>query len=138
MAKMRYEDRKGMKQKKLLSIFLLTTIFCFQSTVSTLAATNLDDSAIEPKRASYGYYVDTYQNNTNTNMTPESNPSIGVLSKFLDIWTPGDSWDNGTVVDQNVHKQNIDLSVSIANNRTEKEAKLAYLIDRRDGNLFFH
>ncbi len=134
LAKMRYEDRKGMKQKKLLSIFLLTTIFCFQSTVSTLAATNLDDSAIEPKRASYGYYVDTYQNNTNTNMTPESNPSIGVLSKFLDIWTPGDSWDNGTVVDQNVHKQNIDLSVSIANNRTEKEAKLAYLIDRRDGN----
>lgn len=91
-------------------------------------------AAIEPVQASYGYYVDVYQSNTSENLTPESNASIGVLSKMLDIFTPGDDWNTGTVLDQTTHQANLDKVKEITTNRTEEEKKRAYLDDRRNQN----
>ena len=81
-------------------------------------------AAIEPVEASYGYYVDVYQTNTSANLTPESNASIGVLSKMLDIFTPGDDWNTGTVSDQTTHQANLDKVKEITTNRTEEEKGL--------------
>ena len=81
-------------------------------------------AAIEPVEASYGYYVDVYQTNTSANLTPESNASIGVLSKMLDIFTPGDDWNTGTVLDQTTHQANLDKVKEITTNRTEEEKGL--------------
>ncbi|KKI89825.1 phospholipid phosphatase [Bacillus sp. SA1-12] len=122
------------KRRSKLPAILLISILTSQGAISALAADGSTDSAIKPKAASYGYYVDVYKNNESINMTPESNPSIGVLSKYLELWTPGDSWDNGTVLNANVHNQNIDTVVSITNNRTAEEEKEAYLNDRRNQN----
>ncbi len=91
-------------------------------------------AAIEPVKASYGYYVDVYQTNTSANLTPESNASIGVLSKMLDIFTPGDDWNTGTVLDQTTHQANLDKVKEITANRTEEEKTRAYLDDRRNQN----
>ncbi|SDC34801.1 LPXTG-motif cell wall anchor domain-containing protein/sortase B cell surface sorting signal [Terribacillus halophilus] len=127
-------ENKLKKRKSKIPVLLLAGFFCFQGTGSALAANNLDDSAIAPQEAAYGYYVDNYAKNDKANMTPESNPSIGVLSKFHDIWEPGTSWDNGTVLNADIHNQNIAKSISITENRTEEEAKRAYLVDRRHQN----
>ncbi|QGH33162.1 hypothetical protein GI584_03515 [Gracilibacillus salitolerans] len=58
-------------RKRLLKLFIcmLTVIICIQGPV-TLTAEGVDDSAIESNKASYGYSVDTYKNNTKSNMTP--------------------------------------------------------------------
>ncbi|WP_366248065.1 phosphatase PAP2 family protein [Terribacillus aidingensis] len=128
------ENSNRNKGKSTIPVLVLTAAFCFQGTNSVSAANNLDESAIAPKEASYGYYVDTYANNDKANMTPESNPSIGVLSKFHEIWEPGDSWNNGTVLNSEIHNQNIAKSISITENCTDEEAITAYLVDRRHQN----
>jgi autotransporter-associated beta strand protein len=122
------------KRKSKIPVLALAAVICFQGSNSVLAANSLDESAIAPQEASYGYYVDNYANNNSSNMTPESNPSIGVLSKFHDLWEPGTSWDNGTVLNEDIHNYNIAKSISITENRTDAEAKAAYLIDRRHQN----
>lgn len=134
MPRKRNEKSNRNKRKSTIPVLVLTAAFCFQGTNSVSAANSLDESAIAPKEASYGYYVDTYANNDKANMTPESNSSIGVLSKFHDIWEPGSSWNNGTVLNESVHNQNIAKSISITKNRTAEEAKMAYLVDRRHQN----
>ncbi|PAD34354.1 hypothetical protein CHH48_16295 [Terribacillus saccharophilus] len=122
------------KRKSKIPVLALAAVICFQGSNSVLAANSLDESAIAPQEASYGYYVDNYANNNSSNMTPESNPSIGVLSEFHDLWEPGTSWDNGTVLNEDIHNYNIAKSISITENRTDEEAKAAYLIDRRHQN----
>lgn len=132
--KKKRNDKSNRKRKSTIPVLVLTAAFCFQGTTSVSAANSLDESAIAPKEASYGYYVDNYAKNDSSNMTPESNPSIGVLSKFHDIWEPGTSWDNGTVLNDDIHDYNIAKSISITENRTDEEAEAAYLIDRRNQN----
>ena len=125
------KNSKKRKRKSTIPAFLLTMIFCIQGTTATFAVNVADDSVLEPQVAPYGYYIDTYKNNTKSNLNPDSNPALGVLSKFLDLWTPGTSWDNGTVLNSEVHKQNIETVISITNNRTPEDETEAYLVDRR-------
>lgn len=86
---------------------------------------------ITPQEGRYGYFVDTYKNNTKENMTPESNPSIGVLYEFLKLWTPGTKWDNGTKLNAAVLEANIKNSAQITQERTAEDEVRAYLDDRR-------
>ncbi|MDO5520580.1 MAG: phosphatase PAP2 family protein [bacterium] len=108
----------------------LTLSIAFTSSNLPVQATT--DSEIEPHKAAYGYYVDVYKNNEKSNMTPETNPSIGVLSKFLDLFTPGDAWNTGTKKNKAVLNANILKSAVIANSSTEKMQEAAYLDDRRN------
>ncbi|MDO5293516.1 MAG: phosphatase PAP2 family protein [bacterium] len=110
----------------------LTLSIAFTSSNLPVQATK--GSEIEPHKAAYGYYVDVYKNNDKSNMTPETNPSIGVLSKFLELFTPGDSWNTGTKENVSVLNTNIINSAVIANSRTEKMQEAAYLDDRRNQN----
>lgn len=128
LSKNGHGDNNRKKRKSKLPFFLLASVVCIQGAATTFAASN---SALDPQAAPYGYYVDVYKNNTKDNMTPESNPSIGVLSRFHDLWTPGTSWDNGTVLNSDIHNHNIDTVISITKNRTAEEGKNAYLDDRR-------
>lgn len=92
------------------------------------------DAAIEPHKAEYGYYVDEYQNNSSSNMTPESNPSIGVLSQMLNYFTPGDAWDNDTILSKTMHEMNLAETAKINQNSTDAEKELAFYDDLHDGN----
>ncbi|NHB85036.1 phosphatase PAP2 family protein [Tessaracoccus sp. HDW20] len=67
-------------------------------------------------------------------MTPESNPAIGVLSRMLDLWQPGTSWDNGTRLNVEVLDRNIAIVEEMTGSRTREEGKDAYLSDRRNQN----
>ncbi|TYP73301.1 S-layer homology domain-containing protein [Paenibacillus methanolicus] len=84
-----------------------------------------------PTAPAWGHFVDSYKNSIADNKTVASNPSIGVLSGFLELWTPGDSWDNGTKLNSAVLDANIQKVVDIAKTRTQAEADAAYLDDRR-------
>lgn len=96
------------------------------------ALTSEEMAMIAPKPGQYGYYVDVYRNNISSNMTTTSNPAIGVLSGFLEVYKPGSSWNNGTVLNSEVHQYNIENSVLIAKSSTEEMTKAAYLDDRRN------
>lgn len=87
--------------------------------------------AIVPRPGPYGSFVDTYTRNAAENLTPESNPAVGVLHRMLDYWTPGESWNDGTVLNQELHDANIRRVVEITNARTPEEGREAWIGDRR-------
>lgn len=117
-------------QKARLAAILTFTLMSSQGVM----ASGTTASAITPQPGVYGYYVDVYKNNTSDNKTPETNPSIGVLSEYLKLWTPGSEWNNGTKVNAQVLDANIAKSIEITKARTKEEGIDAYLFDRRNQN----
>jgi autotransporter-associated beta strand protein len=113
---------------------ILAVMVSSQTFIPVLAADSVDASAIDPVPGAYGYYVDVYTNNSSSNTTQEINPSIGILSGFLKLWTPGTEWNNGTILDEAILNENIDKAAEITNTRTQKEEDRAYLDDRRNQN----
>ncbi|WP_143315165.1 phosphatase PAP2 family protein [Clostridium sp. HBUAS56017] len=116
-------------KNKIIPLVLIVAVSQTCIAKSTSASTYID-----PNPGSYGYYVDTWKNNNTSNMTPNTNPAIGVLSEYLKLWTPGSAWNNGTILNNEIHNANIQKSIDITKNRTDMEAHQAYLDDRRDQN----
>ncbi|WP_440114766.1 S-layer homology domain-containing protein [Paenibacillus sp. QZ-Y1] len=83
-----------------------------------------------PQQPAWGYFVETYRDNVPANMTVETNPAIGTLSKFLDLWTPGASWNDGVKLKEQVLDYNIDYVAKIAETRTQQDEDEAYYTDR--------
>ncbi|MGL5436818.1 MAG: phosphatase PAP2 family protein [Lachnospiraceae bacterium] len=111
------------------------------ATVLVLSATPcqaaVDASAITPVPGSYGYFVDTYKTNEMDNQSTESNAVIGLLSSFLTLWQPGDSWNNGVFTDEAgalVLNKNIEICEELTGSRTSEQELAAYLTDRRNQN----
>ena len=115
---------------------ILTSALAFGLVLSNTAAPLMAAAtpSIEPVQASYGYYVDNYKNNESSNLTPETNPSIGVISEMLDYFTPGTEWNNGTILNQAIHKLNLEKTAAITNNSSQAAQDNAYLDDRRNQN----
>ncbi|MFK4806934.1 phosphatase PAP2 family protein [Microbacterium sp. ZW CA_36] len=88
-------------------------------------------SAIEPQRGAYGTFADTYRQNTNAYTTADTNPAIGVLAPMLEYFTPGASWNDGTVLDAQLHAENIGVVERLTQNRTDAESAEAWIDDRR-------
>lgn len=101
---------------------------------TTDGSTKVGDEVIQPVEAGYGYYVDVYQTNSGDNMSPESNAAIGVLSQMLNIFTPGDAWNNGTVLNESTHLENLNTTKAITEGSTKEQQEKAYLDDRRNQN----
>ncbi len=124
-----------MKRSKLLKQAGSLALALAVTAAPCYAAT--DPSAIEPVPGPHGYFVDTYKTNNMDNMTPESNAVIGVLSPFLTLWQPGDSWNNGTKLGEGgrlVLDTNIRRCIEITNRRTREQDLPAYLTDRQNQN----
>jgi len=120
-----------MKKKSLcrfLAAGLALSMLLTPASVAALAET--EDSAIAPHEAAYGYFVDTYRNNLDTNKTPDTNPTIGILSGFSELWKPGSDWYNGTMLNETIMRQNIEKSYEIALSRTPEEAQKAYEVEK--------
>jgi LPXTG-motif cell wall-anchored protein len=115
--------------KKIIPLVLAATLT--QSIIPQIA---LASTITDPQQGAYGFFVDTYKNNTTSNLSPTTNPTIGVLSQYLNLWTPGASWDNGTILNTPVHNANNQKVIDMTKNRTETEAHQTYLDDRRDQN----
>ncbi|WP_416234436.1 S-layer homology domain-containing protein [Paenibacillus sp. JNUCC31] len=104
---------------------------------NTFAASNVlaasDETTIPlPPQPAWGYFVDTYKNNTGASMTIDGNPAIGTLSKFLTLWTPGSSWNDGNKLNPQVLDYNIDYVEDRSKTRTAKDEEDAYYTDRRN------
>jgi autotransporter-associated beta strand protein len=76
-------------------------------------------------------FVDTYATNIVENQTPESNAAVRILSGFQALWQTGPDWDNGTVVDDDTLKDNLEYSAEVTRDRSVAEAKQAYIFDRQ-------
>ncbi|CAM4409321.1 S-layer homology domain-containing protein [Paenibacillus macerans] len=85
-----------------------------------------------PAAPAWGHFVDSYKNNTSVNDAVYSNPAIGILSGYLNLWKPGSSWDNGTKLNSEVLDYNIQYVADIAAARTPEEEQAAYYDDRRN------
>ncbi|MNB75455.1 Cellulosome-anchoring protein precursor [compost metagenome] len=85
-----------------------------------------------PAAPVWGHFVDNYKNNISVNKAVYSNPAIGILSGYLELWTPGTSWNNGTKLNSSVLDANIQYVANIAAARTPEEATAAYYDDRRN------
>lgn len=76
----------------------------------------------------YGYYVDNSGTNQNdaAHMSVASNASIGLLSEYLELWTPGSEWYNGSKKNATVLNENINKAYEIAAERTVAQSQAAY------------
>lgn len=123
---------KAKSKNKLLSV-TMGALLLFNPVAGNIASAGTNDSsAALPEEPEWGYFVDTYQNNTTVNMDVYSNPVLGTLSGFLDLWTPGTSWDNGTKLNSDVLNANIQYVANLAATRTKEQETAAYYDDRRN------
>lgn len=125
-------DLKMKSRRKYLSAALGLSLFLSSLSGNYASAASAPSTVTPAPAPSWGYFVDNYKNNIPTNKTVESNPTIGLLSKYLDLWTPGSSWDNGTKLNSEVLDANIQYVADLAETRTEEEEIAAYYDDRRN------
>ncbi|MHA6530399.1 S-layer homology domain-containing protein [Paenibacillus sp. BAC0078] len=124
------KTKAASNKKKLFTTALGLIVVSSSFTSGAALAAPSDPSIALPKEPAWGYFVDQYKKNIPANMTVDTNPAIGTMSKYLDLWTPGDSWDNGTKVNSEVLDYNIDYVANIAKTRTKAEEDAAYYTDR--------
>ncbi|KEO80089.1 phosphatase PAP2 family protein [Paenibacillus polymyxa] len=118
--------------RKPLSVALLSLPLLLGSLGGSYASAATLPTAVTPTEPSWGYFVDHYKNNSSANKTESSNPTLGLLSEFNKLWTPGATWDTGTKLNSSVLDANIQKVIDIAARRTSSEADAAYLDDRRN------
>ncbi|GAA2659226.1 phosphatase PAP2 family protein [Streptomyces vastus] len=76
-------------------------------------------------------FVDSYTTNVVANQTPETNAAIRILDGFAEIWKTGSDWNTGTPLMPEVLRANIRYSVRVTTDRTDAEARLAFIHDRQ-------
>ena len=109
--------------------FVLACAMAFVPAGTAAQAEEAQDSVIAPHEAVYGYYVDSFRNNADSNKTPETNPSIGLLSGFSELWKTGTDWHNGEILNESVLSYNFRKTYEIALARTPEEAQKAYEVE---------
>jgi len=76
-------------------------------------------------------FVDGYSTNVIANSTPETNAAVRILSGMQQIWKTGPSWDTGIPLLPDVLRANVRYCEAVTAARTDAEAKLAFIADRR-------
>ena len=129
---MKMQKRKARWVKKVLCAAMVSAMVL--GTGAQLPAYAQEDP-IAPHAAEYGYYVDTYEKNGVDGVKDTlENPANGLLSQMLQYFTPGTEWNNGTVLDRDMHVQNITETANIRNNAPESQQVQAFYDDVRDKN----
>jgi autotransporter-associated beta strand protein len=80
-----------------------------------------------PPPAGVPAIVDTYKS-----QLAAGSPTVPVLSQFLNLYTPGTAWNNGTILNHSVMSYNNQYVVGVTINRDEDQAVAAYMDDRRN------
>ncbi|WP_430782116.1 phosphatase PAP2 family protein [Actinoplanes sp. G11-F43] len=76
-------------------------------------------------------FVDDYQTNLTTNLTPETNAAVRVLSGLGAYWRTGTAWNNGTVLDRSTLRANMRFCETRTASRTAAEGARAFVVDRQ-------
>jgi autotransporter-associated beta strand protein len=77
-------------------------------------------------------FVESYQTNSSANSTPASNAAVRALDGFAEAWQTGTAWNTGSVLLKDYLRANMKYSAKITKERTEVQAKEAFIFDRRD------
>ncbi len=117
--------KKKLLQRILTGVLAVSMLLAPCSTVHA----EEQDSVIAPHEAVYGYFADVYGTNSSSNTSPETNPTIGLLSGFAKLWKTGSDWHDGTILNESVLSYNIKKSYEIAKSKTEEEAQMAYEVE---------
>lgn len=90
--------------------------------VTTASAKSKPDVAalLKPHKANYGYFVDTYQHNTDDFKTPTTNPVIGLVDGFSNYWSAGKA------VDKDILNLNLQKTAEITQNRTPSDSTRSF------------
>ena len=81
--------------------------------------------------AAVGAFVDDYQSNLVTNLTPETNAAVRILTGMQRLWATGATWDTGRPLAPDVLRANLRHVVAVTTRRTEAQAKRAFIGDRQ-------
>jgi autotransporter-associated beta strand protein len=76
-------------------------------------------------------FVDDYLSNTTANLTAETNAAVRILSGMWRLWQTGPTWDSGVALVPQILRANVRYCADLTASRTEEEARLAFIIDRR-------
>jgi len=70
--------------------------------------------------------VDNYKNNATTDA------GVTVLSQYNSLWTPGSTYNTGTVLNSSILSENVQYTASVTSQRDTAQEVAAYMDDRRD------
>ncbi|MFF5964977.1 phosphatase PAP2 family protein [Streptomyces collinus] len=76
-------------------------------------------------------FVDDYKTNVLANQTPETNAVVRALGGFAQVWKTGAAWNTGTPLMPEILRANVRYCERITAERTDAEAKKAFVIDRQ-------
>ncbi|PZF94084.1 phosphatase PAP2 family protein [Micromonospora deserti] len=83
------------------------------------------------RRPDLAAFVDDYLSNTTANLTPDTNAAVRILSGMARLWRTGTDWNTGVALAPDVLRANIRYVVEVTRARTEEQARLAFIVDRR-------
>lgn len=122
--------KMGVRKKQLSAVLGLSLLLSSMSGAYANSA-SIPSAVTPPAAPAWGHFVDSYKNNISANKTESSNPALGLLSGYNQLWAPGTSWDNGTILNKEVLDANIQKVIDIASTRTTSQETAAYFDDRR-------
>jgi autotransporter-associated beta strand protein len=76
-------------------------------------------------------FVDDYKTNVMANQTAETNAVVRALGGFAQVWKTGGAWNTGTPLMPEILRANVRYCERITTERTDAEAKKAFIIDRQ-------
>jgi autotransporter-associated beta strand protein len=76
-------------------------------------------------------FVDSYPTNVIANLTPDTNAAVRILSGMQRFWATGTAWNTGVPLMPDVLRANVRYSVKITTERTDAEARTAFIYDRQ-------
>ncbi|GEO67221.1 phosphatase PAP2 family protein [Levilactobacillus spicheri] len=115
------------RQKRRLGATLATAlVLCPLMTPLTQAKASTVDTLIAPHQAKYGYYVDHYKENRKENDQPTTNPGLGLLSNFFQLWSPTGEKRNPAILNQSMN-----IVAKATQNRTKAEVERSFFTDQR-------
>lgn len=115
---------QGLKRRLKATLAVALVLAPLGLATPAAASTNVAEM-IRPHEASYGFYVDTYLNNTADHKTIYNNPAVGVTSEFYRYWSP----DKG-ILNQAVLDMSVAATAKATQNRTAAEERRSFFTDR--------
>lgn len=115
---------QGLKRRLKATLAVALVLAPLGLVTPAAASTNVAEM-IRPHEASYGFYVDTYLNNTADHKTIYNNPAVGVTSEFYRYWSP----DKG-ILNQAVLDMSVAATAKATQNRTAAEERRSFFTDR--------
>ena len=80
----------------------------------------------------HGAYVDTYRDDTEGTMSPETNPAVRIVRNFYDYWQPGEDGFSGTRLRPDILDFDLALLEKYTNERTSADEAADYFDERRN------